>query len=157
MVDSPPEANSTNAEDMEDNPIDDTVDETAEESGDKSDEEEEDDNNDIDDDDASEEEEIEAASDDEVADGDEEEEGDAPNNEPSLAADGVSAADGESPSKSSDKKRPLDDAESNKEGPDEPLPTLPLKKARTAYFIFADAKREGLKELVSLTSLYSDC
>ena len=43
MVDSPPEANSTNAEDMENNPIDDTVDETAEESGDKSDEEEEDD------------------------------------------------------------------------------------------------------------------
>mmetsp|Transcript_16855 Transcript_16855/g.32102 ORF Transcript_16855/g.32102 Transcript_16855/m.32102 type:complete len:339 (-) Transcript_16855:113-1129(-) len=30
---------------------------------------------------------------------------------------------------------------------EEPLPTLPLKKARTAYFIFADEKREELKQL----------
>ncbi len=31
---------------------------------------------------------------------------------------------------------------------EEPLPRLPLKKARTAYFIFADEKREELKQLV---------
>eukprot|EP00804_Cyclotella_cryptica_P023988 CCRYP_010086-RA/>CCRYP_010086-RA protein AED:0.19 eAED:0.19 QI:29/1/1/1/1/1/2/1027/309 len=29
----------------------------------------------------------------------------------------------------------------------EPMPTLPLKKARTAYFIFADEKREELKQV----------
>ena len=52
-------------------------------------------------------------------------------------------------STSSDKKRSL---EENNEGTapiDEgPMPTLPLKKARTAYFIFADEKREELKQLV---------
>lgn len=46
-----------------------------------------------------------------------------------------------------DKKRPH---EENADLNDEPMPTLPLKKARTAYFIFADEKREGLKELVRM-------
>ncbi len=31
---------------------------------------------------------------------------------------------------------------------DEPLPTLPLKRARTAYFIFADEKRDEVKQQV---------
>ena len=43
----------------------------------------------------------------------------------------------------SDKKRP---AEESKGGNDEPLPTLPLKRARTAYFIFSDDKRAEVKQ-----------
>ncbi|KAL9185232.1 hypothetical protein ACHAXT_003009 [Thalassiosira profunda] len=43
----------------------------------------------------------------------------------------------------SGEKRP---AEETKGADDEPLPTLPLKRARTAYFIFADAKREEVRE-----------
>ena len=52
---------------------------------------------------------------------------------------------------SDDKKRSIDEV--NKEVPthdkDGPLPTLPLKRARTAYFIFADAKRPEVKLQVS--------
>jgi len=48
---------------------------------------------------------------------------------------------------SDDKKRSIDEV--TKEVPthdkDGPLPTLPLKRARTAYFIFADAKRPEVK------------
>jgi hypothetical protein len=43
-----------------------------------------------------------------------------------------------------------DDAESDEYGP---LPTLPLKRARTAYFIFADEKRKGVTHEVRLSSL----
>ncbi len=46
------------------------------------------------------------------------------------------------------KKRPASDAPTTTANDDnnEPLPTLPLKKARTAYFIFAQDKREELKQ-----------
>ena len=47
------------------------------------------------------------------------------------------------------KKRPASDAPTtttNNDDDNEPLPTLPLKKARTAYFIFAQDKREELKQ-----------
>ena len=40
-----------------------------------------------------------------------------------------------------DRKRSIEDNE-------EPLPTLPLKRARTAYFIFAEEKREEVKQQV---------
>jgi hypothetical protein len=43
-----------------------------------------------------------------------------------------------------------DDAEFDEYGP---LPTLPLKRARSAYFIFADEKRKGVAQEVSLSSL----
>lgn len=43
----------------------------------------------------------------------------------------------------SDKKRSIEEAKIVDEGP---LPTLPLKRARTAYFIFADDKREEVKK-----------
>ena len=59
-----------------------------------------------------------------------------------AAAHGDAAKDDNA---SPDKKRPLEDKAAVDDGP---MPTLPLKKARTAYFIFADEKREGLKELV---------
>lgn len=48
-----------------------------------------------------------------------------------------------------------DDEEAGKEN-DEPKATLPLrpiKRARTAYFIFADDKREEIKALVSIGAL----
>lgn len=41
------------------------------------------------------------------------------------------------------KKRSIEEAKIVDEGP---LPTLPLKRARTAYFIFADDKREEVKK-----------
>jgi len=55
----------------------------------------------------------------------------------------------------SDKKRPFEDNGDDVKLSDEnePLPTFPLKKARTAYFIFADEKREELKQLVSAWSV----
>ena len=66
---------------------------------------------------------------------------------------GVDTQEGTSPTKSidgapsDDKKRSIDEV--TKEVPthdkDGPLPTLPLKRARTAYFIFADAKRPEVK------------
>ena len=68
-------------------------------------------------------------------------------------ARGVDTQEDTSPTKSidgapsDDKKRSIDEV--NKEVPthdkDGPLPTLPLKRARTAYFIFADAKRPEVK------------
>jgi histone H3/H4 len=56
--------------------------------------------------------------------------------------------DGDTPSK---KKRQAESADAtptitNNADDDGPLPTLPLKKARTAYFIFAQDKREELKQ-----------
>lgn len=60
------------------------------------------------------------------------------NNEPSETkkrpAELLSSSDAPSPSND------------NKVDDDTPLPTLPLKKARTAYFIFAQDKREELKQ-----------
>ncbi|KAL7539999.1 hypothetical protein ACHAXR_009787 [Thalassiosira sp. AJA248-18] len=50
----------------------------------------------------------------------------------------------ESNTTSSEKKRSIDEVKSTVD--DEPLPTLPLKRARTAYFIFADDKRETVKQ-----------
>ncbi|KAL7441678.1 hypothetical protein ACHAXH_005405 [Discostella pseudostelligera] len=43
---------------------------------------------------------------------------------------------------SESRKRSKDDVDEN----EEPLPTLPLKRARTAYFIFADEKRDEVKQ-----------
>lgn len=50
---------------------------------------------------------------------------------------------------SSDKKRAIEETKVD----EEPLPTLPVKRARTAYFIFADEKREEVKQKVG--ALYS--
>ena len=62
----------------------------------------------------------------------------ASNNEPSETkkrpAESLSSSDAPTPSND------------NKVDDDTPLPTLPLKKARTAYFIFAQDKREELKQ-----------
>ena len=58
------------------------------------------------------------------------------------AEDVQSTTDGEAAEDISDKKRPAED--------DEPLPTLPLKRARTAYFIFADDKRQEVKQTVCI-------
>lgn len=54
-----------------------------------------------------------------------------------------------------EKKRPFKDNSDDVKPSDEnePLPKFPLKKARTAYFIFADEKREELKQLVSAWSV----
>jgi hypothetical protein len=48
-------------------------------------------------------------------------------------------------SSSESKKR---SSENEYDDDDEPLPTLPLKRARTAYFIFADEKRDEVKQQV---------
>jgi hypothetical protein len=45
----------------------------------------------------------------------------------------------------SERKRSIDDAECDDYGP---LPTFPLKRARTAYFIFADEKRKAVTQEV---------
>ena len=45
----------------------------------------------------------------------------------------------------SERKRSIDDAECDDYGP---LPTFPLKRARTAYFIFADEKRKAVLQEV---------
>jgi len=45
----------------------------------------------------------------------------------------------------SERKRSIDDAECDDHGP---LPTFPLKRARTAYFIFADEKRKAVSQEV---------
>jgi hypothetical protein len=66
------------------------------------------------------------------------------NNGDSTAA----ATDVHDESTSPDKKRPIEDRSEGAAADDEPMPTLPLKKTRTAYFIFADEKREKLKEQV---------
>ena len=50
----------------------------------------------------------------------------------------------------SGRKRPNENSEAKENDDNEPLPKLPLKKARSAYFIFADMKREELKQLVRL-------
>eukprot|EP00579_Thalassiosira_antarctica_P011071 CAMPEP_0201910704 /NCGR_PEP_ID=MMETSP0903-20130614/1979_1 /ASSEMBLY_ACC=CAM_ASM_000552 /TAXON_ID=420261 /ORGANISM="Thalassiosira antarctica, Strain CCMP982" /LENGTH=319 /DNA_ID=CAMNT_0048445375 /DNA_START=44 /DNA_END=1003 /DNA_ORIENTATION=+ len=55
----------------------------------------------------------------------------------------VDEASSTSESKSDSKKRSIEEAA---KVDDEPLPTLPLKRARTAYFIFADDKREEVKQ-----------
>jgi len=64
-------------------------------------------------------------------------------------------SDGTSSSSTPSKKRPAKAVASSNNAPtndnnndndDGPLPTLPLKKARTAYFIFAQTKREELKQ-----------
>lgn len=48
---------------------------------------------------------------------------------------------------------------SNEEDDGEPLPTLPLKRARTAYFIFADEKRDEVKQQVIISNFipYTFC
>ena len=48
---------------------------------------------------------------------------------------------------------------SNEEEEEEPLPTLPLKRARTAYFIFADEKRDEVKQQVIISNFipYTIC
>jgi hypothetical protein len=72
------------------------------------------------------------------------------NNDPANDELDEAVEDEEESSKATpDKKRPFEDkAEDTANVDDEPMPTLPLKKARTAYFIFADEKREELKQLV---------
>eukprot|EP00571_Detonula_confervacea_P016346 CAMPEP_0172301350 /NCGR_PEP_ID=MMETSP1058-20130122/3257_1 /TAXON_ID=83371 /ORGANISM="Detonula confervacea, Strain CCMP 353" /LENGTH=352 /DNA_ID=CAMNT_0013011425 /DNA_START=64 /DNA_END=1122 /DNA_ORIENTATION=- len=62
------------------------------------------------------------------------------NGKSSHPQEGTSDGDGGS---KSDKKRSIEEA---KIVDDEPLPTLPLKRARTAYFIFADDKRGEVKK-----------
>ena len=53
----------------------------------------------------------------------------------------------------SERKRSIDDAECDDYGP---LPTFPLKRARTAYFIFADEKRKAVSQEVCPPSLRMD-
>ena len=71
-----------------------------------------------------------------------------------VHAQDAAAADGEMPEGGTtltgtpDKKRHLEGEADTTLTDDEPMPTLPLKKARTAYFIFADEKRDELKQLV---------
>jgi hypothetical protein len=62
-----------------------------------------------------------------------------------TAADEQSANDVPSNASSDSRKRSKDDVDEN----EEPLPTLPLKRARTAYFIFADEKRDEVKQQVN--------
>ena len=81
--------------------------------------------------------------------------GDDTNNDTSSKHDaseaGVADEETAPESTSSDKKRPLEEKnEGTAPSEEEPMPTLPLKKARTAYFIFADEKREELKQLVRI-------
>lgn len=71
---------------------------------------------------------------------DDEEEDTPTNNNDNDDNDGTSSS---TPSK----KRPADNDNNNNSDADLlPLPTLPLKRARTAYFIFAQDKREELKQ-----------
>ena len=62
---------------------------------------------------------------------------------------GATDVEGDSNNVAPTKKRTLEERSDDAPVDDEPMPTLPLKKARTAYFIFADEKREELKQLVS--------
>ena len=95
---------------------------------------------------------------------DKEEAGDNDENDDDVASNAASEKEGEEENKEDDdeadksnndtdgspsKKRPApSDAPTTNNDNDnnEPLPTLPLKKARTAYFIFAQDKREELKK-----------
>lgn len=56
------------------------------------------------------------------------------------ADDTTSSAAGGGDAEKGGMKRPIDEG---------PLPTLPLKRARTPYFIFSDEKREEVKQKVS--------
>mmetsp|Transcript_7028 Transcript_7028/g.11466 ORF Transcript_7028/g.11466 Transcript_7028/m.11466 type:complete len:360 (+) Transcript_7028:1-1080(+) len=93
----------------------------------------------------------------------EEEAGDDDENDDDVASNAASEKEDEEENKEVDeaykpsndndgaptKKRRVSDAPAtttNDDDNNEPLPTLPLKKARTAYFIFAQDKREELKQ-----------
>ncbi|KAL3768861.1 hypothetical protein ACHAWO_013147 [Cyclotella atomus] len=54
------------------------------------------------------------------------------------------------------KRRSIGEKSEDAAADDEPMPTLPLKKARTAYFIFADEKREMLKEQVRIPRCFDE-
>lgn len=83
--------------------------------------------------------------------------GDGGNNDTSMSQEYLDATEsGDDEAKeepAADKKRALEGDDVSPGDENEPLPTLPLKKARTAYFIFADEKREELKQLVSTLTL----
>ena len=88
-----------------------------------------------------------------VANEDDENDAKIDNNVSKKEDDAKSDKDEQQESNNESKKRPAPDADatitkaiSNDDKNDEPLPTLPLKKARTAYFIFAQDKREELKQ-----------
>jgi len=61
---------------------------------------------------------------------------------------GKDGKDGEGETKKSGEKPPNDKQDKKRPAEDEhgPLPTLPLKRARTAYFVFADEKRHDVKK-----------